>query len=229
MTLGTHFPDRSTLPVEAVAAPADPPPSIRSILGRLGTSLLVAVVAPGLVFYLALTTWNVTVAVVLALVWTYAAIAWRWATKRPMSGLLALTVAVMTAKTAFTLMTGNTFVYFFQPVITDSVVAALFLGSLLTARPLVSRLAPDFYPMSHDVAMRPRIRRLFRQLTLVWAFVILAKGVVTLLLLLSQSTVTFVLLKNIAMFSLTGVGIAVTAAAALAVARKEGLLAVSGA
>ena len=237
MTFGTlatapAIPLADTAPVQAAEAaeaaePLEPtsPPSLRSVLARLGGSLLVAVAVPGAVFYAALVTWDVTVAVVLALVWTYAAIVWRWATRRPMSGLLAITVSVMTAKTIFTLATGNTFVYFFQPVVTDGLVAALFLVSLATARPVVSRLASDFYPMSQDLAARPRIRRLFRHLTLVWAIIMLAKGGVTLWLLLSQSLVSFVLLKNVAMLSLTAVGVAVTVAAAVLVARKEGLLA----
>lgn len=223
-SLGSITLDRETLPV---AEAADAPPSLRSIFARLGASLLVAVIIPGVVFYAAMVHWSLDVAVVLALAWTYAATVWRWATRRPMSGLLALTVSVMTAKTVFTLLTGNSFVYFFQPVVTDTLVGALFLGSLVTARPVVSRLASDFYPMTHDLASRPRIRRLFRQLTLMWAFVILAKGMVTLWLLLSQSTVSFVLLKNLAMLSLTVVGVAVTIAAAFVVARKEGMLAVS--
>lgn len=203
------------------------PPSLASIMGRLAASLLVAVVIPGVVFYVALVASGITAAVLLALAWTYGAIVWRKVTDRPMSGLLALTVTIMTAKTIFTLATGNTFVYFFQPVVTDAAVGALFLGSLATARPVVARLAPDFYPMHPEVADRPRIKRLFWRLTLMWSFVILAKGVVTLWLLTSQSMVNFVLLKNVAMLSLTVAAVAVTIAAAFQVARRESLLAVA--
>ena len=82
----------------------------------------------------------------------------------------------MTIRTGFTLATGNTFVYFVQPVFADAAVAAIFLGSLLSARPIVARLAPDFYPIDDALAARPRIRRLFRRLTLLWGLVIVAKG-----------------------------------------------------
>jgi hypothetical protein len=199
-------------------------PSLRSIMARLGSSLLVAVVVPGLVFYLALVGYGITAALLCALAWTYGAIAWRKLSGRPMSGMLALTVVIMTGKTIFTLMTGNTFVYFAQPVVTDALVGGAFLLSLATARPIVARLAADFYPLTHEVASRPRVRRLFWHLTLLWAFVVLAKGVATLWLLLSQSMVDFVLLKNAAMAGLTVVGVAVTVAAASVVACKEGLL-----
>lgn len=212
----------------SAADPASPHPhshpSLGAILARLGSSLLVAVVVPGLVFYLALVGWGITAALLCALAWTYGAIAWRKATGRPMSGMLALTVVIMTGKTIFTLLTGNTFVYFAQPVVTDALVGGAFLLSLATARPVVARLAADFYPLTHEVASRPRVRRLFRHLTLVWAFVVLAKGVATLWLLMSQSMVDFVLLKNAAMAGLTVLGVAVTVAAAFLVARKEGLL-----
>ncbi|MFC4787223.1 VC0807 family protein [Nocardioides sp. MAHUQ-72] len=221
---GTLVLDRAAdLDVDTSPEPAAPP-SMRSIMGRLAASLLVAVVVPGVVFYLALVLYGITAALLAALAWTYGAIVWRWATRRPMSGMLALTVTIMTGKTIFTLMTGNTFVYFAQPVATDALVGAAFLLSLATARPVVARLAADFYPLTHEVASRPAIRKLFWHLTLLWAFVVLLKGVATLWLLMTQSMVDFVLLKNAAMAGLTVLGVAVTVAAAAAVARKEGLL-----
>ena len=81
------------------------------------------------------------------------------------------TRARATVRTGFPLARGNTFVYFGQPVFADATVAAIFLGSLLTARPIGARLAPDFYPIDAPLAARPRIRRLFRRLTLLWGLV----------------------------------------------------------
>ena len=215
-------------PLIAVAGDeTHPPPSIRSILGRLVVSLAVAVVVPGVIFYLALVGAGLTAAILLALAWASGAIVWRRVTGRAMSGLLVLTVAVMAARTAFTLATGNSFVYFFQPVVTDGLVGGLFLVSLTTARPVVARLAADFYPMNEDVAARPRIRRLFWHLTLMWSFVILLKGVVTMWLLTSQSTANFVLFKNVTMIAMTVSAVAVTIWASTRVARKENLLAVA--
>lgn len=202
-------------------------PSLKAIIGRLAVSLWVACVVPAALFYVTLVTVSITAAVVVALVWTYGAIAWRWATKRPLSGLLVLTVSVMTIRTFFTLATGNTFIYFFQPVVSDGVVAAIFLVSLATARPVVARLAADFYPMDRDLAARPRIRRLFWHLTLMWGFVCLLKGVGGFWLLESQSLVNFVLIKNISMISMTVLAVAITVRASMLVLRKENLLAVA--
>ncbi len=187
-------------------------------------SLGVACVVPGVLFYIALVTLDVTAAVIAALTWSYGAILWRWATKRRMSGLLMLTVAILTIRTAITLSTGDTFIYFLQPVVSDAVVALIFLASLATTTPVVARLAADFYPMDLDVATRPRIRRLFWHLTLLWGGVGLVKGGVGYWLLQSQSLVDFVLIKNIMVISLTVCAVGVTVRASMYVARREGLM-----
>ncbi len=187
-------------------------------------SLGVACVVPGVLFYIALVSFDVTAAVITALTWSYGAILWRWATKRRMSGLLMLTVAILTIRTAITLSTGDTFIYFLQPVVSDGVVALIFLASLATTTPVVARLAADFYPMDLDVAARPRIRRLFWHLTLLWGGVGLVKGGVGYWLLQSQSLVDFVLIKNIVVISLTVCAVGVTVRASTYVARREGLM-----
>ena len=133
-------------------------------------------------------------------------------------------MVIMTVRTGFTLATGNTFVYFIQPVFADALVATVFLGSLWTARPIVARLSRDFYPMDDATAAQPAIRRLFRRLTLMWGLVVVAKASVTLWLLESQSTVDFVLIKNAAVITLTLLAVAVTVAMSVAVGRREGLL-----
>ena len=125
-------------------------------------------------------------AILVALGWSYGAIAFRALTGRRTSGLLLLTALLITARTALALLTDSTFVYFLQPIVSDGVVATAFLLSLVTARPMVARLAGDFYPMDHELAMRPRVRRLFRHLTVLWALLGLGKAMLTLWLL--QST-----------------------------------------
>jgi hypothetical protein len=199
-------------------------PCLKAVVGRLAVNLWIACVIPALLFYLSLVTFNISVAVVAALGWSYGAIGWRWATKRRRSGLLALTVSVMTVRTVIVLTTGNTFVYFFQPVITDVAVGTAFMLSLATARPMVARLAADFYPMDLDLAARPRIRQLFWRLTLMWALFCLVKAAVSFWLLESQSVVNFVLIKNISVISMTVLVVAATVQASVLVARKEGLL-----
>jgi len=193
-------------------------------MGHLALSLLGANIIPGALFYLCLVTMNVWAALVAALAWCYGAMGWRLATRRRMSGLLVLAVIGLTAKTALTFASGDTFIYFVQPAINNGVIAAVSLLSLATARPVVARLAADFYPMNEDLAKRPRVQQLFWRLTLLWALVCLVKAVATVWLLQSQTLSSFVLLKTVGFPVVTVLAVAVTVAAAVRVARTEGLL-----
>lgn len=209
-------PDLGSQPVER--------PKFAAIMRHLSLSILMANVIPSVLFYLCLVAGNVWTALVAALIWCYGAMAWRLTTKRRASGLLVITMVGLTAKTALALASGSTFIYFLQPAITDGAVAALFLISLATARPIVARLAGDFFPMSADIAARPRIQRLFWNLTLFWAFICLAKSMVTVWLLESFPMVTFVAIKGVAILAMILTGTAITVYAALRVAHSEGLL-----
>ena len=209
------------------AAKTDAPiehPTLGPILRRVGHSMLIACIIPATLFYVCMISVNAWFAIVVALGWSYGAIAFRALTGRRPSGLLILASIVMTVRTAIALAAHSTFLYFLQPIITDSLVAATFLVSLATARPVVARLAGDFYPMTRELALRPRIQRLFWHLTLMWAFFVIGKASMTLWLLHSQSLQTFVVAKSISGLSFNALGIAVTIAIAMVVARKEGLM-----
>ena len=199
-------------------------PGLVTVIRRVAMSLLIACVIPAALFYVCVVVADVWVAIFVALAWSYGAIVWRRLTSRRTSGLLILTAIVMTGRTAVAFVTDSTFLYFLQPVISDGMVATTFLLSLATARPLVARLAGDFYPMDHELSVRPRIQRLFRNLTVLWAVLCLGKALMSLWLLQSQSLETFVLMKSISVLSLNAVAVAATIGAAAVVARKEGLL-----
>jgi hypothetical protein len=201
-----------------------PQPQIRAILKHLGLSLLMANIVPGVVFYVCLVSIGVWAALVAALAWCYGAMAWRMLTRRRTSMLLLLTLVGLSLRTAIAFASGSTFLYFLQPVLNNTVVALLFLLSLATARPVVARVAADFYPMTDEIAKRPRVERLFWRLTLMWAVVALCKATVTFWLLQSQSVTNFVLLKDTFFLTTTVLAVAVTVAASIRVARSEGLL-----
>jgi hypothetical protein len=206
-------------PTEAVVRPR-----FSAIIKHLSLSLLMANVIPSALFYLCLRAGNVWAALVAALVWCYGATAWRVTTKRPMSMLLTIAVVGLTAKTILAFASGSTFIYFLQPAVNDAAIAVLFMLSLATARPVVARLAADFYPMTADIAGRPRIQRLFWHLTLLWAVLALTKSVVTVWLLESMPTAEFVAVKSVFIMAVILVGTVATVAAAFRVARSEGLL-----
>lgn len=199
-------------------------PRLVTVIQRVSLSLLVAVVVPAVTFYGFFALFGVWTAIIAALVWTYGAIAWRALSRRRTSGLLILTAILMTGRTALALVADSTWLYFLQPIISDGIVATAFLLSLASARPMVARLAGDFYPMDHELAMRPRIRRLFRNLTVLWAVLGLLKASMTLWLLQSQSLDTFILVKSISMLLINTLAAFATVGLAALVARKEGLM-----
>jgi hypothetical protein len=212
------------LPTEVAIPDKTERPHFAAIMKHLTVSLLTANVIPSALFYLCLRAENVWTALVAALVWCYGATAWRVTTKRPTSMLLTIAVVGLTAKTILAFASGSTFVYFLQPAVNDAVIALLFIVSLRTARPVVARLASDFYPMDADVASRPRIQRLFWHLTLLWAVLGLTKCIVTVWLLESLPTTEFVAIKSVFVLAVIVAGTAVTVGAAFRVARSEGLL-----
>ena len=200
------------------------PPQLRSVLRRVGMNLLVACVIPGIVFYTMFTTFGVWPAIVASLTWSYGAIAIRALTGRRPSGMLLLTAGVLTLRTIVALASHSTFIYFLQPVLTDLLIGTAFMASALTARPVVARLAGDFYPITDELHARPALRRLFRRLTVMWAMALLAKAAVVFVLLVSQPLATFVLAKSILVPITNASCTALTVLAATAVARHEGLL-----
>jgi uncharacterized membrane protein len=215
-------PSTLVTPVSGTDAPHRP--SLLSVVRRVSLSLLVAVVVPAGVFYGFFVLAGVWHAITAALAWSYGAIAWRLVTRRRTSGLLILTAVLLTGRTAISVVADSTWLYFLQPIISDGVVALLFLLSLASARPMVARLAGDFYPMDHELAARPRVRRLFRNLTIMWALLGLAKAGLTLWLLQSQTLGTFVLVKSVSTLTVNVLAAFATIGLAALVARQEGLM-----
>lgn len=195
-----------------------------AVIRRVSLTLLIAVVVPAVLFYSFFLFAGVWTAIAAALVWSYGAIAWRAATGRRPSGLLILAALLLTGRTVLSVVADSPWLYFLQPIITDGVVGLFFLLSLASARPMVARLAGDFYPMDHELAARPRIRRLFRNLTIMWAVLGLAKAATMLWVLQSQTLGTFVLVKSVSMLTVNVVAAFATIALAAFVARQEGLM-----
>ena len=132
-------------------------PTLLTVVKRVSLSLLIAVVVPAVLFYGVFVLAGVWTAIVAALAWSYGAILWRAVTRRRTSGLLILAAILLTGRTLLSVVADSTWLYFLQPIISDGAVAALFLLSLASARPMVARLArllPD-EPRAGDAAAGP--------------------------------------------------------------------------
>lgn len=132
-----------------------------------------------------------------ALVWSIGALARRHRKNQSASGILILTTLGLVTRTVAALATGSLTVYFLQPTVATAMVAAAFLGSVLIGRPLAERLMLDFCPVDDETRAHPTLRRFFSHFSLWWGFTSAANFAVTLWLLLSHSTATFVVVKSV--------------------------------
>lgn len=199
-------------------------PSLRAVARHSLPHVVEATLVPTLVFYLGYVFFDVWVGLLAALAWAYLALARRALFRRRIPGLLVLSVLGLSLRTGLAMATGSTFVYFVQPVLGTAVVAGAFFVSMVSARPLVSRLAADFCPLAPGVASRVGVQRLFRHLTVFWGVINLANAGVTLTLLVTLPLGVFVALKTLTAVGITWGGVVVTVTWSLRVARRERLL-----
>ena len=197
---------------------------LRTVARRGLPSLVEATVVPALLFYAALLVFGVWVAFVVALVWSYGAIARRFLLGQTVPPILLLATAALSVRTLVAFASGSTFVYFFQPVLGTVVMALVFLGSLMFGRPLIGSLASDFWPLAPEVADHPAVVRLFRSLTILWAGVYFATAVTTFVLLQTMPVAGFVPAKMLSGYLITFSGIMVTIVWSVTTARREGLV-----
>jgi intracellular septation protein A len=196
----------------------------RAVVRRSGPHLLEATLVPGALFYCFLVLMGLGAAFVVALVWSYAAVAVRLLRHRPIPPLLVLGVIGISIRTVAAMATGSTFVYFAQPILNGVVMALVFIASVVIGRPLIERLAFEFWPLTPDMVERPAVARLFRSLTLLWAGVNLATAASTLLLYFAMPLATFVAIKQLASLGITALAVILTIDWSLRTARREGLV-----
>ena len=158
---------------------------VKAVGRRMVPYLIEATLIPMALFYLFFIMFELKWAIVAALVWTYAAMGRRILTGRPIPGLLVLATLGISVRTVIYVLSGNDFVYFFQPIMRTVATAAAFALSVRIGRPLVARFAADFCPISPDVQERPAVVQLFRRLTYLWAAVNAVAAAATLTLLLT--------------------------------------------
>jgi uncharacterized membrane protein len=191
---------------------------------RSGPHLIEATVIPALLFYSCLIVLGIGAAYIAALGWAYAALTRRIARRMPVPPILVLGVIGITVKTVVAAVSHSTFLYFFQPVLVTVGLGLVFLISVGVGRPIIGKLAGEFWPIPADVAARPGILRLFRDLTLLWAGFNFVSAAVTMTLLVHLPVGTFVAAKQVSGYSMTAITIFLTVSMSLTAARREGLV-----
>ncbi|MBA2281079.1 MAG: hypothetical protein H0W25_07570 [Acidimicrobiia bacterium] len=212
----------------AVDPPADGPAHLSkvgvflAVFRRSGPHLIEASLIPTALFYSCLVLAGLGAAYAAALCWLYAAVVVRLVRRRPVPPLLVLGVIGITVRTAVAVASDSPFLYFAQPVAGSLIMGCVFLGSVLFGRPMVERLALEFWPLTPEMLARPAVMNLLRGLTFLWAGVNLAIGASTLSLLVWLPLPTYVALKPVATYVITGIGIAITIDLSIRLARREG-------
>lgn len=223
--------DSTVVSIEpALAAPAELPPELSkrtivvAVARRGGPRLLEASIVPSLIFFTCLAWGSIGWAYLAAIAWTYGCVVRRVARGEQVTGVLVLASISITLRTALAVGSGSTFVYFAQPIIGTVVTGTVFLISIALRRPLIGKLASDFWPITPEQCEIPRVRRLMRALTLLWAGVNMATAAVTFVLLMSLPMTTFVAAKQVSGLAITISAIAVTIAWSHRTAVDEGIV-----
>jgi hypothetical protein len=196
----------------------------RAVGLRLVPALIEATLIPTLLFYIVLaSTGELSWAIFGVLTWSYSAVIRRIVKGRQIPTLLLLVCLGATVRTFVFLFSGNTFVYFAQPILGTTATALVFGGSVLFGRPLIARFADDFCPLTSEVRSRPAIAQLFRRLTLLWAAVNLSSAIISLLLLVTVPVPVYVGIRTVSAWVLTFTAVIVTVWESVRVAKNEGL------
>jgi hypothetical protein len=200
------------------------PSVLIAVVRRLVPFLVEATLIPTMLFYAFAASLGLMWAFVAVGSWSFACIARRLARGEAIPGLLVLACLGITVRTGVYLWSSNAVIYFVQPVLRTMLTAAAFALSVRLGRPLIARFAQDFCRLEPDVQCRPAITKLFRRLTYQWACVNLALAAVSLALLWTVSTATYVGATTVATWVITGTGVCLTVSASVHTARSEGLM-----
>jgi hypothetical protein len=217
---------------DALRRPADPQPQpsklaiMATVVRRCGPHVIEATVIPAVLFYICLLAAGLGAAYMAAMGWSCAAVARRVLRRDPVPPILVLGVIGITVRTVVAVISHSSFVYFFQPILGTVAMACVFLISVGIGRPLIGRLAGEFWPMTPEVAARPGVLRLFRRLTFLWAAVNLASAALTMTLLIFLPLGLFLAVKQLSGLALTAGAVFLTVSLSLRTARREGLTSV---
>ena len=179
-------------------------------------AVAVATLIPLALFYVVLAAGSMTWAIVVSVVYAYGLAGIQLTRSRRVSGMLLITVFMVTLRAVGAAASGEVLVYFALPVAETAGFALLFVATLWTSEPLIVRLARDLVPhVADDLAGQ---RHLIRGLSLIWMVTYLASGATTLALLTTVSLPVYMGAHQIAGWCWVGGGIA----GSVAVCRRHG-------
>jgi hypothetical protein len=171
-------------------------------------AIAVATLIPLALFYLTLVAGSMVWAIGVSVLYAYGFAGLQYRRSRRISGMLLVTVFMVTLRAVAAAASGQTFVYFAIPVAETAGFGLMFVATLWTSEPLVVRIARDLVPdLADDLAGR---RRLIRGLSVIWMATYLASGATTLALLATVPLPVYLGAHQVAGWCWVGGGVALS-------------------
>lgn len=179
-------------------------------------AVAIATLIPLGLFYVVLAAGSMVWAIVVSVVYAYGLAGIQFSRSRRVSGMLLMTVFMVTLRAVAAAASGQLLVYFAVPVAETAGFGLLFVATMWTSEPLIVRLARDLVPhVADDLAGR---RTLIRGLSFIWMATYLASGATTAALLTTVSLPVYMGAHQIAGWCWVGGGIALS----IALCRRHG-------
>lgn len=179
-------------PGGARARPVGAWPLLRTSVPRL----LLNSVGPIGGFWLGDTLTGIAGGVLLATVASLGLFGWERRKGRP-GRLARLSLAIVLLQVTAGLLAGSAVLYFLPSVSVDLVEGSAFGISCLTRLPLAGVLAAELLPLPPAASHPPALRQLFVRLSLVWGIYFTCRGAISLTVLLTASTHTYLLVRSL--------------------------------
>ena len=178
-------------------------PSLRQLAPRALPITLEGTVVPLVLFLVFLNIAGLAAAVVAGFGWSSIAIVRRLVRHERVPGMMLIGAMFLIIRSALALATGSIFLYFVQPTVGAACVGMAFLISVAIRKPLARRFAGDFCTIPDHLYEDARVHSYFQRCSMMWAAVGFTNTAVTLWLLLSQPTATFLVAKTALSICLT--------------------------
>lgn len=182
-------------------------PPIGAMLRRAVEPLLESTLIPLGLFWVFFTHIGFDAGLFAALAWSLAAVGRRVLLRHRIPAVLVVSTSLLVARTVVGLWTGSAFLYFLQPTVQNFLFAAMLLVTIGLERPLLAKLADDFCAFPDTLTRHPRMRRFFKQVSLLWAAVFLLNGVTTLAVLATRTVGDFLMVSTAGSYTLVAAGI----------------------
>ena len=190
------------------ASPAATLPRIGEIARHAVPRIIETMIMPVAVFYLGLLVTDLMGAIAISAAWVYGGLLLRLVRRRAVPGSVILAVIAITVRVALAVLMHDERLFFLPPTLGVFSVSVAFLVSAGTRRPLAERMAADLVPLPAQVVEHLRERNFYRRQSLIWGIAQLGNGLISLWLLYTLETETYVLVRAVAVAVLLGGAVA---------------------